>query len=248
MRRKNEEELIKLAFGDIEPQGSERAKKMLAEDAEAAKLFAGYSEIREGLKSLKTPEHQLSTERLREAILKQGLKRQSPLAGWKWTFAPLAVAAAAFLITLRMGGQPTSGNFADIPSDQGTKSTIQNPIDFNSTSRDPIIVPAPEVSQPSVERNSERFASASRTSGRSSASRTARSTSASLIANRLPALSPADFSRSAIDGALPAGALALNLETSEEQPIVLIGSESDESTGANRATEVSSASNVVIGG
>ena len=247
MRRKNEEELIKLAFGDIEPQGSERAKKMLAEDAEAAKLFAGYSEIREGLKSLKTPEHQLSTERLREAILKQGLKQKSPLAGWKWTFAPLAVAAAAFLITLRMGGQPTSGSVVTT-SNGNSSGSIDRPIDFIPSNTEPIVVPAPEVSQPSVERNSERFASASRTSGRSSASRTARSASASLIANRLPALSPADFSRSAIDGALPAGALALNLETSEEQPIVLIGSESDESTGANRATEVSSASNVVIGG
>ena len=244
MRRKNEEELIKLAFGDIEPQGSERAKKMLADDAEAAKLFAGYSEIREGLKSLKTPEHQLSTERLREAILKQGLKQKSPLAGWKWTLAPLAVAAAAFLITLRMGGQPTTGpvvtNFGEQPS-----STIENPIDFNSTPRGSIVVPAPEVEQPTG-RDPAKVASTTRTSGRSLASRTARS--AALVANRLPALSPADFSRSAIDGALPAGALALNLETSEEQPIVLIGSESDESTGANRATEVSSASNVVIGG
>jgi len=246
MRRKNEEELIKLAFGDIEPQGSERAKRMLADDAEAAKLFAGYSEIREGLKSLKTPEHQLSTERLREAILKQGLKQKSPLAGWKWTLAPVAVAAAAFLITLRMGGQPTSGTVADIPTDLGPKATIQNPIDFRSTSREPIIVPAPEVSQPSVERNTERVAS--RTSGRSGGSRAARAAGASVVAFRAPTLSPADFSRSAIDGALPAGALALNLETSEEQPIVLIGSESDESTGANRATEVSSASNVVIGG
>jgi hypothetical protein len=248
MRRKNEEELIKLAFGDIEPQGSERAKRMLAEDAEAAKLFAGYSEIREGLKSLKTPEHQLSTERLREAILKQGLKQKSPLAGWKWTFAPLAVAAAAFLITLRMGGQPTTGTYVNLPSDQGNKPTIDSPIDFNSTSRGPIIVPGPEVVQPTAERNTERVASVVRTSGRSGANRAARSVGSSLVVFRAPALSPSDFSRSAIDGALPAGALAIDMEPSEEQPIVLIGSESDESTGANRATEVSSASNVVIGG
>ena len=247
MRRKNEEELIKLAFGDIEPQGSERAKKMLADDAEAAKLFAGYSEIREGLKSLKTPEHQLSTERLREAILKQGLKQKGPLAGWKWTFAPLAVAAAAFLITLRMGGQPTTGPVVTT-SDGNSSGSINRPIDFSPSNTEPIVVPDPEVAPPSVERNTERVTSTSKTSGRSSASRTARSAGASVIAFRAPALSPADFSRSAIDGALPAGALALSLETSEEQPIVLIGSESDESTGANRATEVSSASNVVIGG
>lgn len=247
MRRKNEEELIKLAFGDIEPKSSENARRLLAEDAEAAKLFAGYSEIREGLKSLKTPEHQLSTERLREAILKQGLKQKSPLAGWKWTFAPLAVAAAAFLITLRMGGQPTSGPVVT-NSDGDSNGTVNRPIDFSPSNTEPIVVPAPEVAQPSAERNTERVAAASRTFSRSSANRTARSAGTSLVVFRAPALSPADFSRSAIDGALPAGALALNLETSEEQPIVLIGSESDESTGANRATEVSSASNVVIGG
>lgn len=248
MRRKNEEELIKLAFGDIEPKGSEHAKRLLAEDAEAAKLFAGYSEIREGLKSFKTPDHQLSTERLREAILKQGLKQKSPVAGWKWTFAPLAVAAAAFFIALRMGGQPTSGPVVT-SFDPNPSSTIEKPIDFNSSNPAPLVVPAPEVVHP-TDRDPAKVASTTRTSGRSNASRVARhdrTASASVVVFKAPALSPADFSRSAIDGALPAGALALNVEPSDES-IVIIGSDSDESTGANRATEVSSASNVVIGG
>lgn len=247
MRRKNEEELIKLAFGDMEPDASERAKQMLAEDAEAAKLFAGYSEIREGLKQLRTPEHQLSTERLREAILKQGLKRRDPLAGWKWTFAPLAVAAAAFLITLRMGGQPDApvANVFD-PKPEGS---IENPIDFSPTERVMDTVPAPTVTRPTVQ--TERVASVTRSSGRSGASRMARnnpSTTRSLVAKKTPSLSPADISRSAIDGALPAGAIAQPLDMAEEQTIVLIGTENDESTGANRATEVSSPGNVVIGG
>ena len=247
MRRKNEEELIKLAFGDMEPTASERTKKMLAEDSEAAKLFAGYSEIREGLKQLKTPEHQLSTERLREAILKQGLKKRDPFAGWKWTFAPLAVAAAAFLITLRMGGQadaPVVSNFDPTPT-----KVVKSPIDFSPTERVADVVPSPSVTQPTF--RSERVATALRSTGRSNATQLARnvqSTTRSLVAKRTPSLSPADISRSAIDGALPAGAILPTIDLNDEQPIVLIGTESDESTGANRATEVSSPGNVVIGG
>src|ERR1041384_7714142 len=102
MKRKNEENLIRLAFGDVDPREAERAKKLLVEDAEATKLFAGYEEIREGLKQLHTPEHQLSTERLREAILRDGLKKEKPSAsGWRWTLAPVAVAAAALVMTPR---------------------------------------------------------------------------------------------------------------------------------------------------
>ena len=62
------------------------------------------------------------------------------------------------------------------------------------------------------------------------------------------ALSPEDVSNLAIDGALPAGAVALSFDAAGEQPIVLIGAESDESTGANRATEVNTANNVIVGG
>jgi hypothetical protein len=68
------------------------------------------------------------------------------------------------------------------------------------------------------------------------------------VADSSPALTPEDISSLAMDGALPAGAVAMSAESSEMQPIVLIGTESDESTGANRATEVSSASNVIVGG
>lgn len=265
MKRKNEENLIKLAFGDVEPAEAARAKQLLAGDAEAQKLFAGYSEIREGLKQLHTPEHQLSTERLREAILRDGLKHEKPAAtSWRWVFAPAAVAAAAMLITLRFGSQPFSGP-TTIPSGGGELASgydarLKAPTAGTDVSPFRDIASAPiEMARASsigaAEAAVDRMANVEAIEPPATPAAPAMS-KASLVAkveapaaaDSTPALTPEDISNLAMDGALPAGAVAMSAESSEVQPIVLIGMESDESTGANRATEVSSASNVIVGG
>ena len=267
MKRKNEENLIKLAFGDLEPGEAERAKKLLADDAEASRMLAGYSEIREGLKQLNahTPSHQLSTERLREAILRDGLKKEKPAAtGWRWTFAPFAVAAAAMLITIRFMGQSgvnlpiiKGGGIPEIKNDAGL---IRNPIE-RSFGTDPLEVRHSEMGN---EQERPHTRASSSVSNREIAPSIPAMSPASVVSSSKTdkvlnlaaekkeaaggAVTAADYSNLAIEGALPAGAVALNLDSNGEQPIVLIGSDSDESTGANRATEVSSTSNVVIGG
>jgi hypothetical protein len=256
MKRKNEENLIKLAFGDIDPNEAERAKRLMMEDAEAAKLFAGYSEIREGLKQLHTPEHQLSTERLREAILRDGLKKEkSAASGWRWSLAPIAVAAAAMLITLRMNSGPTPNptipGGTPLAFDYGTPNsdssgTSESMIDFDPTEI------ARETYRGSVSRASAGPAETQPVKS-SDVVELKRSVPVSkgagvVAAEFKPAISPEDVSHMAIEGALPAGAIALHMDAETEQPIVLIGSESDESTGANRATEVRSANNVIVGG
>lgn len=70
----------------------------------------------------------------------------------------------------------------------------------------------------------------------------------SAISASVPIPTPEELSSMAIDGALPAAATTLSADIGAEQPIVLIGTESDEMTGANRAMEVTSASNVLVGG
>lgn len=256
MKRKDEERLIKLAFGELEGH-SGVADRPLSEDAEAAKFVAEFEELRQGLKQLAgpVPEHQLSSERLRDAILKQGLKERKPAGlGWRWTFAPIAVMGCAFLITLKLNQDPNvlPEGFAGIgpdvltqPSPLGTEPISPR---FDPPSREasnvPVPAPAPSaVNAPSV--SATRSSTAGLTASLSGARRTDRSANAERASM---ALTPADFSNLAIDGALPAGAVAMIDGNPDEGSIVIISSDIDDATGAKRATEVTSTSNVVIGG
>ena len=86
MRKRFEEELAQLAFGDL---SSDRAAELRARadaDPDAAQTFDTYCRMKEELRSLAVdvPAEQLSTERLRDAILKRGLT-EKPMArtpGW----------------------------------------------------------------------------------------------------------------------------------------------------------------------
>lgn len=103
MNRKREEELMQLAFGDLRREMGHLQGEISA-DPEAAKTYQAYCEMREGLKALRdVPEMQLSTERLRDAILKEGLQPK-PASGWNWSWlaTPIAVGACAFVVVTMM--------------------------------------------------------------------------------------------------------------------------------------------------
>lgn len=262
MRRKQEDELIKLAFGD-EDGDSSRAQPLIREDEESAKLFAGYEDLRQGLKQLSgaVPDHQLSSERLREAILRRGLKEEKKRGfDWRVALAPTAVMACAFLITLRLSDDPnvrpegiaSISSLTERPGDESIGIEAEPPpIEFTSTDRESARIPSqpkPSVSvvpspnsTPSERSLDTRELVASNSQARS------RTGSNSPAFDSAP-LSPAEISNLAIDGALPAGAVAMVDGALDETPLVIIGSDIDDETGAKRATEVSSTSNVLIGG
>lgn len=263
MKRKVEDELIKLAFGDIEPNRSERAKRAVQEDAAAAELLASYAEIREGLKQLKTPEHQLSTERLRERILAEGLKAEKPNPfGWRWTLGSVAVAAAAMVITLRLTGShaiPAVGGIAETGEQVGSLGATALNFSPSGDTREWMIKSAAQGSlaesvspDPAPIANSERVEAPSPAPTKATLAVESREPKPSVHATKETSTSrpitPEEISSLALDGALPAGAVALHQDSWGEEPIVLIGAESDETTGANRAMEVSSPTNVVVGG
>ncbi len=103
MNRKREEELMQLAFGDVRREMGHMQGEISA-DPEAAKTYQAYCEMREGLKALRdVPEMQISTERLRDAILKEGLQPK-PASGWNWSWlaTPIAVGACAFVVVTMM--------------------------------------------------------------------------------------------------------------------------------------------------
>src|SRR5689334_12270842 len=103
MNRKREEELMQMAFGDVRREMG-MLQSEIDSDPESAKTYQAYCEMREGLKALRgVPEMQLSTERLRDAILREGLQpKAAPRWNWSWLATPIAVGACAFVVVTAM--------------------------------------------------------------------------------------------------------------------------------------------------
>lgn len=108
MKRNDEDKLIDLAFGELTAEEAEQLRASASSNPKLARTLSEYSEMREGLACLKEiPEMQLSCDRLRDAILAGGLKEPRSI-GWNWVGVPIALAALAFVVTLAVKRpQPT---------------------------------------------------------------------------------------------------------------------------------------------
>lgn len=115
MNGKFEEKLAQLAFGDLSPEEAAQVEAQVSRNPEASQALADYRDMCGGLRSLAAvPEHQLSNERLRNAILTQGLRakpeeKPSKGLGVGWIWMPVAACAMGFaLINMRSkpGGEP----------------------------------------------------------------------------------------------------------------------------------------------
>lgn len=255
MSRHNEDELIQLAFEDLQGQEQAAAKERLAADPHAQKMMAEYSAMREGLKSLRDiPECQLSTERLRDAILGQGLKPKPRFSLAQWAFAPAAVLLVAFGITMmannRTSVTPSSSTaFVEKPSHA---STDLGPVaSLTAPSPHETLVPTPERLRETVQVVSKTTDSAVRS--------TAKVPAVTLASAPAPVKAPRNNQKEAefvapisaangIECAIPPDSLAMTVTSETSAPIVVIGEESDLETGASRAMEVETPKNVVIGG
>lgn len=112
MRKKIEEELAKLAFGDLDADTARRLELQTQADPEATKTFESYCRMKNELRSLCTdvPDDQLSKDRLREAILTRGLKEHKPVSRLSWLWMPAAAAVLAFSFVALKGRIPTGGS------------------------------------------------------------------------------------------------------------------------------------------
>lgn len=159
MNRKREDELMQLAFGDLRRDDSQGLHAQVETDPEAAKAYGAYCEMRDGLRALKEiPEMQLSTERLRDAILKEGLqpKRESAW-NWSWLATPIAVGACAFVVVVALrkpamdtplassGGALITGESVALHPQFKSGILEPNTIDFGN-----IAEPARETTPPAV--------------------------------------------------------------------------------------------------
>jgi|GEM_PF-6201850 len=97
--------VIQCAFEPLDERSRERLNRILAERPELAKIYESHLSIRRALKEVEIPPHQLSTERLKEAIVRNRVKtkRRMFLTSFDWSLWS-AIAFTACL-TLVFGGR-----------------------------------------------------------------------------------------------------------------------------------------------
>ncbi len=232
MKRRDENHLIKLAFGEAEWSPADEPL-----DRESALKLDLYRQMRQDLLDARdaVPPDQLSPERLRESILRSGLKKERRTL-WTWALAP-SLALLVALIALNRE-HPEANVVAS--SFEAADEAFQS-----------VAAPAAETA-PAPAANSLAGPTAPKAAPKpkSSPTKRVRPSPKALLASRADhPLAPAaamagvmETSRSAMDSA----ALAAP-ETASPPTVVLIENTADQATGMNIATEVRPAANVVIG-
>jgi hypothetical protein len=260
MNRRVEDAMLRLAFGDVSPEEAAMLERESATNPEAARTLATYRQMRDGLRDLHDiPQDQLSKERLRHAILSSGLKPEPTRTQRSWLWMPAA--AAVFAIGLSMvrnmpnqSGQPTilEGNGSPVAttvvppferatpeSTEAARPSVKGPVATNDVFADPDDFVGVESTPPVSRRR---------------ASAKVRDEAASVIDTKdLVSYVLPNTSEEKVQGpdpmpSQPARFADNRSGSAEEPPIIIIESQKDGSTGAQKATEVGSATNVITSG
>lgn len=269
MNRKIEDKLIELAFGDLDSHEGARLEAIAAADPEAREALEAYRAMRFGLRDLsEVPADQLSKERLRNAILGQGLKPASARSPWReWLWMPAAACLVAFGLMVFRQNQTV-----------GTPEIVVGNFEPSQVSPyfDPLVDPLQEAAKvaaalPAASENLDTPQVAARPARPTLRRRTRieapsterRGAGTGLVADLGSAgtnivlagniVVPVNIEAAKVDGGMGGAADAGNLVRPREgtavnpPSIVLIEETKDVETGAFRAVEVKE-SNVVIGG
>jgi hypothetical protein len=230
MRYEHEEQAIRMAFGEAELEPG-----LLERDGDLKDLAEQYRAMRSDMALLRDiPECQLSVERLRDAILRAGIRQsQEPRRVW---FATALAVACTLLVGFGLLRQWNSGTVRDdehlrlaaAPNEtETTVATVEppNPSSAAEAVGDrPLAERSPVAQRTGVRKHrAVRFAVAPKTP------KTLVEPSVATSDRRSAATTVPD----SVDGS---------------EPVVLIMPEQDDATGAQRASEMESADHVVIGG
>lgn len=252
MNRRFEDELLQAAFGDLTPEHAEEIERMAARDPEAARTLASFKQMRADLSELRDiPQHQLSTERLRHAIEQQGVRPRRVGLGLGWLWAPAVAAASVFVVTYLMNVSRFQ-NAARMPEvashTQPSNKALLNPTDLGVFE----VQPGEDVENP--QEQSESNVAQVRPSTASTPRMPLRREHTGYVASVTvphygpdPVYGPAPEASAAIAAETVPTASEVAQPSSTDNGVILIQSDRDMMTGANRATELSSR-NVVIGG
>lgn len=253
MKRKNEELLIELAFGDLDPAEADRLRTELAGDPTQQATLRSYEELRASLGGLReVPEMQMSRERLRDAILAGGLRESRRSERWTWLGAPVAIAAVAFAFTMMVrqpsvplpsGVAMTAGASEDsVLSMDPTMTRNQDTVAglFGNEELRPMTFSEPVAEAPKIVAPVEKPIRVARSEPKQT-----RVESAPATVETGPAT--ASFASAAAPPTPDAGMMTAGA-VEESSEIIVLTSETNLDTGAQRATSMESSSNVVIGG
>jgi anti-sigma factor RsiW len=261
MNGKFEDKLVNLAFGETGSKESSALERLAQTDPEAAKTLAEYRNVRIGLNLLSDiPPDQLSKERLRNAILGQGLKplpAPSP-SRWGWTWMPATAFALVFgFLTIRHMNPRVPEVASVSPSDVAIKlsDTKRHAIEFEpkamSRSEAARVAvntkkPVETVARLASKRQSKKSADHGAFLVQNLEKARQGAGSVLTVASRAkPAQPPSgDKSGSAVDPATDNAAKLASINT----PLVVINPENDNNSGAQKATVVDGASNLSVGG
>jgi hypothetical protein len=258
MKRRELDQLINLAFGELSAEESSRVEGSL--NPASSHVLEDYRRLSSDLRLLNNiPEPQIGTERIREAILRQGLKRRTSAARWGLVALPCAVAALALLVYAGRTGYRNDTSVASTGGDAGPalfSQALQQPALFPNVEllnkadavRETYDFPAPDASQPArpavvqVHRRKRHAVSHSIDSDHEMYA---------LLNNPdTPNVMEAGMNLPSPRVQAPSGKAADNsgLASGDNQKLIVVGDSQDRATGAQQATEVDPSSNVVFGG
>lgn len=263
MNRRLEDEIARLAFGDLPPARAQALERLAETDPEVKRALATYAGLRQGLKAMSpSAEHQLSSERLRREILEKGLgARARQTFDFRWLVLPAAAAGAFFFVqSMQRPGSISNSPpvLVQAPTEDGTRVALREP----GTQAPEAVAPAPAVSsapstgRPVAVRRSPRTVQPA--GGIVEGATRVASKTIDLKSNAgVPsmAFAPGVAMRATADAAAPAaesfgggvGLAGVRTAPAKAEAIVVIQPVRDAATGAFRATEVASPSNVLIG-
>jgi hypothetical protein len=266
MFQRKDDNILKFAFGEMDSVESQAFDASLLSNPQNLEEVNALRTMREDLASLRDiPEMQFSKERLRDAILGQGIQPAKPRLSWiNWVLAPTSLAcvlALGFVLMRGTGDRPTG-----YVGDQMTVANTSKP-----QPKFELTTPTKDVSTKSFNnenplvamkapKNDEIADVAKPTRKREAVGGTKRSVrrvrrAEVLVATRSgePAKSETRETQTTMtydSSALKATRAAITPSESIElePPIVIIDASQDSGAGAAVATEVANPTNVVIGG
>jgi hypothetical protein len=242
MRQKDEDRLLKDVFGELSEKDAQELEHWLRTDAKASRTRQEFAAIRDGLKGLRDiPEPQISAERVRDAILNQGLRpSRRPLMSRLWVpSASVMLAALGFVYLSGLGSAPEQ-----MPPDAAALAMAQ-PVREEAKSATPIARPTPPPRAVAAQPTTPRPAAPRRRARAPELYAMASQPVEEPVDPAPPAVNSVSEGTPAVERAeMPAAETAAQ----PEEPIVLIAPEVDQNTGAPIATEVQNASNILVGG
>lgn len=271
MKRRSEENLIQYAFGELSEKEMASIEGELRHDPASLQTTAEYSRLRADLHLLKAiPEPQIGVERIRDAILGQGLKPHRNAWSWSWLLAPAlgAVVLAGFLVNRNASiprvaaakqskaapGQMAAVGTPNIDLAVLTPSTELTDLDaavrrnyFFGKTNQGLYVPPATVHYPAA--GSRRLRAGRPSFASPSEADQSRELALNQVQNDASG-SQGPSSNAPTATAEPSGqASALPVDTvSSDRKVVVIDETPDRQTGAERATEVTTSSDVLVGG